>query len=322
MLSLLTALPLVLSAETAVLTTERFEFHSNELVNLHHFLYEWARASVGMRGARVDESAELAELAEAEREAWTAAYEAYLPSWVRKDLLFDRELDAVNKALRRSTEAEFDPGVPAELAEALRRALPVYREHWWERHDRTNREWISALEPILAKTETEFAKRLAAAYGGEWQDEPMRVDLTHYGNWAGAYTTHDPNLVTITSADPENAGHGALEVLFHEASHAEGLGTPVFDAVAALYEARDARPPKDLWHATFFYTAGELTRDLLREFELAESYATYGERNMWKRVPGWAVLRDALELCWRPYLDGEWGRDEAYERMADELSSL
>jgi len=326
---LLTAFPLLLTpilteglTETeAVLETPRFEFHSNELVNLHHFLYGWARTTAGMRGAGVKELAQLEALSAEEREVWTAAYEIYLPEWAGRDLLFDRQMDAANKALRRSLDVDHpDPEFPADLAEALALALPIYRAHWWPRHDEGNRAWIAALEPLLKKVGKDFSEQLAHAYGGAWQDEPLRVDVTYYGNWAGAYTTNRPNHVTITSADPENGGVGALEVLFHEASHAEGLGSPIMDGLNAAFRGLEVRPHEDLWHAMFFYTAGELTRDLALAHELAEEYRTYGERNMWERIPGWAGLRDALEVSWRPFLSGEWDRAEAFARLADELS--
>lgn len=321
------ALPLALAPGSPgtepVLETAHFEFHSSELVNLHHYLYEWARTTAGMRGSGVEELGALDGLSEEERETWTAAYGAYIPEWAGRDLLFDRQLDAANKALRRSLDVDrLDPEFPADLAEALAIALPIYREHWWARHDEVNRAWIAELAPVLEKVEEAFAARLAHAYGGEWQAEPLRVDVTYYGNWAGAYTTNRPNHVTITSRDPENGGHGALEVLFHEASHAEGLGSPILDGLNAAFRGLETRPHEDLWHAMFFYTAGELTRDLLLEHELAEDYRTYGERNMWKRLPGWAAMRDALDVTWRPFLSGEWDRAEAFARLADELSAV
>ena len=55
-----------------------------------------------------------------------------------------------------------------------------------------------------------------------WPKDPIRVDVSEYANWAGAYTyTYGWSRVheIVSSADPADQGDAALEILFHEATH-------------------------------------------------------------------------------------------------------
>jgi hypothetical protein len=64
------------TAATRVARTERFQFHSDPWINLHHFLYQWAREGEGLGTGRkhgaVPERSTLASLSETERRSWAA----------------------------------------------------------------------------------------------------------------------------------------------------------------------------------------------------------------------------------------------------------
>ena len=67
----------------------------------------------------------------------------------------------------------------------------------------------------------------------------MRVDLLVYANWAGAYTTGGPAHIVLSSTDEDSLADGALETLFHEASHTREMFRPLRSELPAAFEARD-----------------------------------------------------------------------------------
>src|SRR5262249_6983744 len=155
----------------------------------------------------------------------------------------------------------------------------------------------------------------------------IRVDISAYANWAGAYTTVDPLRVTISSLDARNQGSSALEVLFHEASH--GIAEPVNQAIIRECRQRDKAIPRDLWHALVFYTTGEVIRPIMARNQKAqqengdgatggEPYKPYAMREgLYQR--GWDRYLDLLKQFWQPYLDSQETFDDAIARMVSAL---
>ena len=144
----------------------------------------------------------------------------------------------------------------ASYEHVLRAALPLYREHFWQAHDASNRAWIASAVKALERYESALVERMLTAYGGEWIDKPVRVDVCAYANWAGAYTTDEPTHITLSSTDPEAQGHSALEVLMHEASHSTEMFSALGAELTAAFEARGAQTPSGLWHLFIFVSAG------------------------------------------------------------------
>src|SRR5438552_8227459 len=99
-----------------------------------------------------------------------------------------------------------DAGLPAKLTQVLEAAAPVYRAHHWPDHDRANRRWIMRVAPLVREQGVGLSKRLADIYQTRWPREKIRVDVTGYANWTGAYTTADPLRVTISGLDARNQG--------------------------------------------------------------------------------------------------------------------
>src|ERR1700680_3924668 len=93
------------------------------------------------------------------------------------------------------------------LVGILEKAAPVYRARWWPQHNRANLAWIAAATPSVAKYEAALKKELSTAYQTPWPSE----------------STH----ITISSKNPVD--QGALESLFHEASH--GMIQKINDAL-------------------------------------------------------------------------------------------
>lgn len=334
-----------------------FEFHSGFWVNLHHTLYFQAKQAAGPQTPPrehdlpsqpklkivIDASTALTP---AERAAWNNAVAYYAAHFVGKDLLFNDDLVLLKNQLEDLEDCDdlagkhkksCDAGLPSDLTSVLDSAAPVYRAHLWPDHDRANRRWITRVAPLVIEQGVGVSQRLADIYQAKWPKEKIRVDVSAFANWAGAYTTLDPLRVTISSTDSRNQGDAAFEVLFHEASH--GIAEPVQQAIVRECRQRGKAIPRDLWHALIFYTTGEVIQPLLSASSehgldkmgaaggsgsksasaaLQEIYTPYAVREgLYQR--GWKEYYEVLSRFWQPYLDSKTTFDDAIARMVSSL---
>ena len=270
-----------------------FEFHSGFWVNLHHFLYEQATA----------ESPSPSNSPE-----WLAALDYYRRDVVQRDLLTD-EAAEINSRLSSLEAAPSlkDSGLPSGLIAVLDAAAPIYRARWWQDHDRANRAWMQAVAPLLSKYSDTLRKELAAALATDWPPAAIRTDVAEYASRAGAYTTLGPAHITISSINPGYQGDAALEMLFHEASHA--IFAKVRNTLSTEVRAQNKLFRRgDFWHAVLFYTAGEMVRRHL------DGYTPYAAKNgLYDRA--WPGVPEILEADWKPYLDGKIDLTTAARRI-------
>ena len=263
-----------------------FEFHSGFWLNLHQFLC--SEQAAGASGAT----------------EWQSAIEYYKREIIPRDLLSD-EAAAVNfsLSLAGSEPALAVNGLDPELAAVLSKAAPLYRRLVWPGHDRTNRAWIASLEPLLARYGAPMSRELAAVWQTQWPRVPIRVDVSAYAGTNGAYTTLDPAHITITSTDASYQGDAALEMLFHEASHTLD-GNMRAALTAELKRQNRLLHRRTFSHAILFYTAGEIAKRYLSDYE------PYAIRNgVLER--GWPGSVTILEKDWKPYLQGRTTLAEA-----------
>lgn len=237
--------------------------------------------------------------------AWVAAVAYYKQRFGERGgmgLFFDEELIDINRKLSALGSALRPDGVDQELARHLTAAAGVALRDWPAQH-RANQAWIGALSPLLERHGHALAEGLAAAYQSPWPKEPIRVDVAPVAGPFGAYTVTGPVHITISSTDPACAGDAALEMIFHEASHA--LVDPIEKKLAAEAAKRGKKPPRDLWHAVVFYTTGEIVRR-----RLGPGYVPHATRNgLWAR--GWTGFEAALKRDFQPYLEGRTTLDAA-----------
>jgi hypothetical protein len=306
-------------------STYPFEFHSGFWINLHHFLYE--QALLRKRAAGSGQTANSAtnpknQLSSEQQQLWNSALDYYRDAMIKRDLLLDREMMTINDQLAESEGAPdlSKSGLSSDLIKFLESVAPIYRAHWWPRHDRANRFWIAVVTPMVKQFSQTLIKQLTAAYKAKWPTDLIRVDVVEYANWAGAYTTFDrTDKVHITiSTDPGNQGFAALELLFHEASHwmvSPGNGA-VAEAIARECRAKNKPIPDGLWHAIIFYTAGEVTKRNLSEYGVSD-YTPVAYRGLYARA--WPNLQRPLELYWQPYLEGTVDFDKAMSNLINAL---
>lgn len=296
-----------------------FTFRESFWLNLHHFLYVLGRtrnrAPDSMRGAVAgapEDRAGFEDLPGETRSVWESAISTYAKSASTKDLIFDRHLAAVTKAIAEVVEnvKALPAAVDADLREAMWAAAPVYRRVWWERHSKANQERVRELGDLLAQYGKTVAGEVSRAYQTQWPTKGFRVDVVAYANWAGAYSTAD-ELIVLASTDPAMAGTQGLESVFHEAMHQWD------DAMEArlgkIANRSHARVPRALSHSLIFYTAGYFVA------KTVPGHKPYAVINgLWSG--GGLVAMDKLDEFWRPYLDGKTALNDAIESLLIALS--
>ncbi len=333
-----------------------FEFHSGFWINLHHMLYYEAKQRANPSTATTKSNSGTQPtlktmrdagntLTPAERAAWDSAVAYYAANYADKDLLFNTDLILLKNQLGDFEDCDelsgkkkktCDAGLPEKITQVLESAAPVYHAHLWTDQDRANRRWVARVAPLVEEQGVGISQRLADIYQTKWPKAKIRVEVSAYANWAGAYTTIDPLRVTISSTDPRNQGDEAFEVLFHEASH--GIAEPVQAAIIRECHQRDKAIPRDLWHALIFYTTGEVIKPLLMVPEKEQqdkqpatssnangappaprdTYIPYAIREgLYQR--GWNEYLQLLTRFWQPYLDSKSTFDDAIARMVSAL---
>ena len=267
-----------------------FSFHSNAWLNLHHIL--WSRGE----GAPVP-----ADMTEAERTAWAAGIDFYAP-YSKRNLILDDELIAIKEALRTTEGRTSLDGVPIPngVRATLEELMPIYRKYWWPAHDRLNREWIAAVRPLVDRHGAALNRAITRAYDITMPDNPVWVDVSVRAHPNGAYETGPVTHVMISSVDRSYRGYAALEMLFHERSHAWGdvIARPIF---AAAKEQGVSVPPQ-LPHAVLFYTAGELTARELKAHGI--DYTHYAQGSLYTNMCGVGCQGKMAEQ-WTPHLEGQ-----------------
>jgi len=304
--------------------SERFVFYSDPWVNLHHFLFQWARnLPEGLDGdrrapTRILEAGELAGLSAKERAAWTEAIGFYRAELASGNLLFNDWLEGFRNrliALECDGDLEGTAEIEPEVRAALSATMPIYRAHWWAGHDRANRVWIAEQVGLLELHGDVLAEGLAATYGGVWPEERLRIDVGFYGNWAGGYTSNDPTVLTLEGRS--FPGLRGLEMIFHEVSHAWFLQEPLERDLEAAFVPTGGKAPRLLSHTLQFITPVELMRTRLPRV------AREGFQSFEEEIVTRGRMRDLYGVAlphWRAHLAGEIRREDALRRIAESLS--
>jgi hypothetical protein len=279
-----------------------FEFHSDPWVNLHQRLLAEAQGDANWHVPVVQCPCA------ASLPAWESAVAGYRAKFQDRDPTFDRALARANLALAMAR-----PRHPAaeEVWPLLSPVFERYSQVSWPEDDAKNRAWIDAARPLVARWGPEIAAELAKRYETTWPSAPIRVEVSRFAGWAGAYTTFSPILVTMSSEDPGYQGPAALEMLFHEASH--GLTQILVHDLDMAFVVRGKTPPRALDHVIIFYTAGEIVRR-----KLGPSHVPYAYKNgVYAR--GWSDLEKVVAVHWRAWLDDAIDLHTALGRLADAL---
>lgn len=293
-----------------------FVFHTDEFwLNLHHFIYVLGRAENKERdtsreavaGAPGDQERGLEKLNAKEQIIWREAVSKYAAGPSKKDLVFDDPLPAITNALARAGDSrslarsKVDPA----FAAILQRAAPIYRKAWWKEHRDANRNWQKAIQALVDRHGATVLAFITNAYKLQWPAAGFPVHVSAYSNWAGAYSTTGDLLVISSQSLGLQAEYG-LETVFHEGMHQ--WDDQIFEVLREQAIKVNKFFPKGLSHSLIFFTAGEAVR------RVVPGHVSYAEKfGVWQR--GLGPMKVALEETWKPYLDGQGTRDEAFVEL-------
>jgi hypothetical protein len=310
---------------TRLTTTERFEFHSDPWINLHHFLYHWARESRGLGDGRqhvsVAERSSPAMLAPAERAAWDSAVEFYRTAVAERSHFQPRMLELKRALLELHGDVRrMPPDTIPGIALALRQAMPVYLAHWWPAHDSANRAWVATVAPLLARHEVRFVELTRRLYGATWPAARFRVDVSAYANARAGYTEPRDGHIVIYSTDAGNQGLYGLETLLHEIEHASTIGAPGRTALEHAFERAGVAMPDNLWHGVIFGTAGAFVQTVA-EREGLPGHEPYWLREGFGSLRGWAPVVRAVTAEWTPVVRRGRAPGEALDALVRRMRS-
>jgi len=287
-----------------------WELHSSFWMSLHETLLDDAMRSTPRA---------LPALSPEEQSAWNDAVGAYRTAGGRGDMTFANPMLITSDAITQVSDDSAEPPSDAPLADALKRAAPVYRKRWWAADDRANRFFISYAAAMLREAGDELVRAHEAVYRTAWPGR-IRAYISPFGGPFGAYTIIGRAggvITTMSSREPDYQGLRVVEMFLHESSHAvvnPNTGT-VAVAIAAAASRRGVDVPRNLWHAILFATSGELARRFLATRGVA-NYAP-SSNDMLTKV--WPKFREPIEKCWIPYLDGQGTLEDAVDKTVNAL---
>lgn len=272
-LLMLAAFAAAQTQESLVDTSRYFEFHSNTWINLHHFLYEKAQGGQlehlqedGNTFLDIGEDSVFAHLNQTDSDDINAAITYY------RDHLIDRSLFQLGDLRVWLQEQDPDKAISdttfsKALTDILNIASTVYRPKFWPLHDAQNRKVLASHIGTVRQLEDAIIGKMEGLSGDVWPDTRVRVDLTVYANWAGAYTPVQPNMnIFISTLDPFSPSSQFIETVFHEGAHLLFSRRSPFRArIYLMSQDLEMDFPRDLWHASQFYLTGRVVQDALSE---------------------------------------------------------
>ena len=298
-----------------------FRFHVDFWANLNQvLLHEALVPRPGWDGPKSLKGRHVVQadlLAPPEAAQWQASLGYYDAHFTTRNL-FDHFIASMPLLLDLSESQA--PATTTDVVEEWRRALvgaaPIYRAHFWAAHEKQDRAFIDAMQPLVAAHGAWFAKRLVAVYGLPLPAKPIDVEITPVVPPFGGFTQGEPPydganaaLITISSGDPSYAGDTGIEMLFHEVSHL--IVGRVEKGLEESAKRQGTKLPPRLWHDVIFYTAGHLAQE-----RFGPSYVPDAERpssNLFTPDDERLLL---LKRAWQPYLDGRTSMDAAIDAMA------
>ena len=250
--------------------TKYLSFHNNFWVNLHHFFYEQATGQQkakalgdGIHISDREDSLALTSLEPGDLHKFDKVLTFYKSKVVDQPLIRSGKLLAWLENIPEINEVS-DTAYGSEFSMVLGLASEVYGKYFWDKHSRQNEILLERFLELLAKTEDTVLSKMEKLSGNQWKGR-VRVDICRFGNWAGAYSPADDNIV-VSTIDPSMNSTLFVEFVFHESSHLLfGRSCAFRKSLKSARERIQTNAPHQLWHAAMFFLCGRATEDALRE---------------------------------------------------------
>ncbi|MES2679518.1 MAG: hypothetical protein V4635_06515 [Bacteroidota bacterium] len=299
-----------------------YVFQSNLQLNAHLFLYNKAIACKFGK-AHEDSLVHFAfkdkanTLSQADLTALSGIIRFYRDSLLSRDLLFDSLMRNVSDHLSSGSSSKIKLKTPWQLAtlEHLRLFQPYFTKLYWHAIDSTNRAWLNLNKNQITAMEGDIVKELEKIYKTTLPEGRIRVDLSCYATWAGAYSYNDAFChVIFSTASKANQGDLAVEVLFHETSHF--LADRLMTQITTQLKHKRLEKPSSLWHDVIFYTTGfVLEKHYKLKWQKFEPY--YVQMKFQDKFPAFKNSVDGCKLHWDPYLQGQATFDESISKLVN-----
>lgn len=298
------------TGDTKIAETKYIEFHSNYLMNLHHFLFNKAMHYSFVRNEEQKNFDSLfvnlkIPANPATKDELMLAVKFYADSLAKKNMLFDEGLTGFKYALEQSNS--FDElkkkSKSSAIINAMQKADRLYRDNYWEQQQAANNSFITSWIGTIKKIEEEVITQCSKYYKYTFAGKKFRIDLTEYATFFGAYTTTEPYVsAVISSGDKRHQGTQGIEIIFHEVSHA--MIDEVFRAQQKICTDKNIAFDHNVWHSILFYSTGTFVKNALAKEGL--EHELYISKNKLASLnPTIKKQIDAITLSWQLYLDGK-----------------
>ncbi len=302
--------------KTTVLESYYFDFQSHPELNAHLFLYNKAMLCKFKKTAN-DSLIQIALKEKAkgisprELSVLNAVLLFYRDSLLNKDLLFDSLMRDFSDKL--VTGGLVFSKWQVHTKEAVQIFEPYFKKLFWPDIEAANKKWLNANLPQIVKLETALVPELERIYQTKLPVGKIRIDLTDYATWSGAFSFNDRFChVVFSTTHYSNQGDLAPEVLFHETSHF--LVDKLSDLIAKEAKGKDIKASINLWHNMIFYTTGYvMTKELTKSGKTFTPY--YQQMKFTEKFPDFKNSVEACKLFWDSYCEDQIPLEEAVRNI-------
>ncbi|WP_444922513.1 hypothetical protein ACJJID_09485 [Microbulbifer sp. CnH-101-G] len=322
---LLLALFLILSASPALAQDQpgnqmgswrSVSFKSEPLLNLHLFIYELARDEHFYTAFKKESG-----ISDSELYLFDAAVRDYIKHGAARNVHIIRSNEEIADltAMILSDDAVGAKPDSNTLYDHVQALSTFYDKNLWGQHRKSNLEWYQSLEEKLNIYGDSISDRLEGLFGEKLVVKKHTVNVVYKpGMRQGATTSGRSFQSIINSTYPDYADWFALEMFFHEISHANAVRreSKLQKIIAKEFNSLGLGDKKGIWHPIQFYTVGQVIKSEISED--VKNYIPYAEmKGLY--VGSWDY-QSILDQYWMPYLDGEVSMEQAIRNIALALS--
>ncbi len=295
----------------AVHKWNEFVFKSNLQINLHHFLFELARDEKYFEYELKNKN-----LTQKEILNLKDAVKQYKIKIDGGHILFDEgEIPQMTSDVLTRRDINFD----TSIGKAFTSFIPVYERVYWSKHDSKNKKWVEELGSKLDQYGRQIAGKLEVLFQSELvTKEQHLIDVVYKpGIKQGAYTSTRNSQTIINSTSEDFLNWYALEMIFHEVSHAVSVNreSKLQSLIKSVFEKNGLESETGIWHPILFYTVGEVVKNAIDVQK--QNYVPYALLNdLYKGR--WSYENILIEY-WKPYIEGKVTMEVAVENIAKEL---